>query len=531
MKKTQYLFYVIPLLLMGCSDDKLSNDDFVFESADITKNITIKPTETYQIIDGFGASDCWTGNYVGQYWDDEIKEKIAELLFSGNIVDGQPKGIGLSMWRFNLGGGTAEQGDASDITDMSRRAECFLNSDGSYDWTKHQGQQFFLNKAYEYGCRDFVLFSCTPPVFYTKNGKGYSSNGAHANLKEEYYDEFAKFFVDVVSHFKKKNIEFTKISPVNEPQYNWDTPSQEGTGWTNTEIKRLVKCLDEELTIQRLDNTNILLGETADWEYAAGEKSNPDRDNVLYSFFDSSSENYVGDLKHVLPILGVHSYWTDGNWNTLQTTRSAARVKADSYNVKLYQTEWSMLGDSYNDSNYPGHEKASYMDIALYMSQVIYHDLTSAGVSSWSYWTSMDMERWNQKNRFMLIRLDPTDGPYGSILNGGECEATKTLWVLGNFSLFIRPGYHRVGLEIENSSNSFFGSAYISPDNNKLVAVYTNMTDKSIGLNASYSIKRKIKQVKAYTTTATDNLKETLLSTDKYVAPAKSVVTLVYEFE
>lgn len=532
MKNIRYLFYILPLLFIGCSNNELSDKNSIFESADIIKNISINITETYQIIDGFGASDCWTGNYVGKYWNEETKERIAEMLFSKKIVDGHPKGIGLSMWRFNLGGGTAEQGDNSDIDDISRRAECFLNSDGSYDWTKQSGQQYFLSKAYDYGCRDFVLFSCTPPVYYTLNGKGYSSNGNNANIKDECYDDFAKYFADVVSYFKKKNILFTKISPVNEPQYNWDSPSQEGTGWTNSEIKRLVKCLDDELTLQGLDNTMILLAETADWEYAAREKSNYGRDNVLYSFFDASSENYVGNLKHVLPILGVHSYWTDCDWNTLQTTRVAARNKADFYNVDLYQTEWSMLGDSYNDNNYPGHEKASYMDIALYMSQVIYHDLTNAGVSSWSYWTSMDMERWNHKNRFMLIKIEPYDGAYGNIMYGGTCDATKTLWVLGNFSLFIRPGYYRVGLNISNSSNSFFGSAYISPDRDRLVAVYTNITDKSIGLDCSIiGIDKKIDKVNVYTTSSTKDLQETVLSDDRFVVPAKSVVTLVYDFE
>lgn len=531
MKSLQYFVLMTSLLMAGCSDNEVAENNSAFESADIIKQITINASQVYQEIDGFGASDCWTGNYVGKYWNEDTKERIAEMLFSDEIVDGQPKGIGLSMWRYNLGGGTAEQGDNSDISDISRRAECFLNPDGSYDWTKHEGQQFFLRKAYEYGCREFVLFSCTPPVYYTINGKGYSSNGSHANLKDEYFDDFAKYIADVVLHFKNNNIEFTKISPVNEPQYNWDSPSQEGSGWTNSEVKRLVGYIDNELTSHSLDNTKILLGETADWEYASGEKNNPGRDNVLFSFFDPSSEDYVGNFKHVLPVLGVHSYWTDGNWNTLQTTRVAAKAMADSYNVKLYQTEWSMLGDSYSDDNYPGHDKASYMDIALYMSQVIYHDLTNAGVSSWSYWTSMDMERWNQKNRFMLIKIEPQDGPYGNILYGGTCEATKTLWVLGNFSLFVKPGYHRIGFDISNPSNSFFGSAYISPDKDKLVAVYTNMTDKSIGLNASVSgIDKKVKQVKVYTTSSNKNLEETILSDDRFIAPAKSVVTVIYYF-
>nr|AIA94063.1 CAZy families GH30 protein [uncultured Bacteroides sp.] len=108
---------------------------------------------------------------------------MAQLLFSSEIKSGQPEGIGLSMWRFNLGGGTAEQGSNSDIEDQSRRAECFLQADGTLDWTHQAGQQYFLQKAREYGCEQFVMFSNTPPIYYTRNGKGYSGMGAYSNLK------------------------------------------------------------------------------------------------------------------------------------------------------------------------------------------------------------------------------------------------------------------------------------------------------------------------------------------------------------
>jgi len=50
------------------------------------------------------------------------------LLFSREVDDkGNSQGIGLSMWRFNLGGGSEEQGDASGIVSdkKERRVDCF----------------------------------------------------------------------------------------------------------------------------------------------------------------------------------------------------------------------------------------------------------------------------------------------------------------------------------------------------------------------------------------------------------------------
>lgn len=88
--------------------------------------------------------------------------------FSSEIVGGKPKGIGLSQWRVNLGGGSAAQGEASGIEDKSRRAESYLTDDLTYDWTRCEGQRYFMDRAKELGCNNFVLSAihlpCSTPI-------------------------------------------------------------------------------------------------------------------------------------------------------------------------------------------------------------------------------------------------------------------------------------------------------------------------------------------------------------------------------
>ena len=104
--------------------------------------VTIKPSTCYQTIADFGASDCWTADFVGKYFSAAEKEKAAKWLFSQELDgNGNPLGIGLSMWRINLGAGSAEQGNNSGIDDETRRGYCYLNTNGTYDWTKSAGQQ------------------------------------------------------------------------------------------------------------------------------------------------------------------------------------------------------------------------------------------------------------------------------------------------------------------------------------------------------------------------------------------------------
>jgi len=100
------------------------------EKKDIVRFV-ILPKEKHQTISNFSASDGWSMQFIG-LWDDKKTNQIADWLFStDNDANGQPKGIGLSLWRFNIGTGSAEQGEKSGIGNVWTRSECFLLPDGT----------------------------------------------------------------------------------------------------------------------------------------------------------------------------------------------------------------------------------------------------------------------------------------------------------------------------------------------------------------------------------------------------------------
>ena len=104
-----------------------------------------------------------------------------------------------------------------------------------------------------------------------------------------------------------------------------------------------------------------------------------------------------------------------------------------------------------------------------------------------------------------------------------------TLWVLGNYSRFIRPGYRRIAMELSESMN-FFGSAWISPKADEIVAVYTNYSDKGVRLNETREgWNGDVASITTYTTTQDKNLEEKNYATDeKVILDAESVTTVVY---
>lgn len=122
-----------------------------------------------QTIHSFGASDCWRVQYIGKNWPLEKRNQIADLLFSSEFDSwGNPKGIGLSMWRFNIGSGSHEAGDNGGVASLWRRTECFLDKEGNWDWDKQEGQRWMLQAARERGVRYSLGFSITAPYFMTK---------------------------------------------------------------------------------------------------------------------------------------------------------------------------------------------------------------------------------------------------------------------------------------------------------------------------------------------------------------------------
>jgi len=452
------------------------------------QSVTIDPTTTYQTIEGFGASDCWTVDFVGRYFSDAQKEQAAKWLFSSQLnSDGTVNGIGLSMWRFNLGGGTLGQGTESGITPITRRADAFILPDGTYDFENHNvGQQWFLQKAFSYGCTDFVAFSNSPVVNYTKNGKGFCAYGSDGttNLLPDSVAAFSDYLANSLAYFQDSlGIPFHYVSPVNEPQWGWQSDAngnagQEGSTWTNSDIKNLCVALDASLQAKGLP-TKIFLGEAGQWNYLYSNQTPTYNKGVQVSdFFDPSSANYIGNLKTMEPSFSSHSYWTDQDSSSLVSTRQSSRQVADKYGINLHQTEWSLLTGFPADAPFPNNfseSAATYNDIALFMARVIHADLTIANVCSWSYWTSMDTES-GQYDRYLLLNLTPTGGGgEANLTAGGTISASETLWALGNYSLFIRPGYQRCDLKGASDLTGLMGSAYIAPDKSKLVVVYVNL--------------------------------------------------------
>lgn len=496
--------------------------------------IRIDPGTSYQTIDGFGASDAWQCAIVGKNWPIEKRERIADLLFSREVgAQGSPKGIGLSIWRFNIGAGTAEQGDASDIRNPWRRAECFQNPDGSYDWSKQAGQQWFLQAARQRGVERFLAFPNSPPVHLTRNGKGYAPKGLpYLNVKPGKLDAYAAFLVDVLDHFQKGEFPFDYLSPFNEPQWEWDGPGQEGTPALNIELYSLIRYLSQGLSQRKLA-TRMVIGEAATIGHAftnmdsMGLKSDG-RDAQAQFFFRPSSPFYVGDLANVAPIISAHSYQSVWPLDKQVEYRHLLHDALQAANPKLgyWMSEYCILEK--NDEVRGGSRRDLGMKTALFVARIIHNDLTIAQARSWQWWTAVSQVDFKDGLVYLDDGSENGSGRMGpqtiSLMQDGMVRESKLLWALGNYSRFVRPGMVRVKCVTEpeqSYAKGVLASAYNGSEG-KVVVVLVNLSQEDqrcdLGLHREFHV---------YTTSGKANLERTVQSGSNIALPAWAVITCV----
>lgn len=448
--------------------------------------LRLKPSEVRQEIDGFGASGAWWAQIIGG-WQESKRKEIVGLLFGR-------EGIGLSIYRYNVGAGSGEE-----IGDPWRRAETFETAKGDYDWGRDKHAMRVLREACKAGVENVILFANSPPRRMTKTGYAFAGRGADkSNLREDMYQEFAQYLADIAEHFVHvEGIPVKGISPINEPQWDWDENNQEGCHYSAEEVVRLVEIMLREVEKRGLA-VAVEAPENGSWERVEELPGDDWRRSPVYL------ERLLGSeyVRERMESYAVHSYWAD-----LERKKAFAEYFFARYRgKKLHMTEWCEMkgGRDYG------------MDSALRLTREIMDDLTWGGVSSWQYWIAVSRYRF----RDGLIYVNESER---------EILPTKRLWAMGNFSRFIRPGFRR--FEVEHNSTVVQVVACKRLNDDRLVVVVMNPGKRNEDVEVRLPKGRGANALVAYETSAGSDLKTVSrqMKNHTYSFPAESVTTLVIE--
>ncbi len=478
-------------------------------------SITIDTRKPRQRLDHFGASGAWSLDPIGSAWSDAGKNRLADLLFS------RSEGIGLSALRFNIGAGGTWVEDAP--PDPWRFSPCLQRGpDASIDTQCHAGQRWFLRAARQRGLEKAIAFVNSPPIWLTVNGRARCDAATGStNLKPGAEAAFAAFLARVLERFATDGLPFDGISPINEPNWGWEGNTQEGCRYSNDDIVRVVDALAAALSSRNLV-AKIEAPESADLRFLL--------DDARYDAWAGTSGGYrhgmeaqgygkcreqirdllsdPGRAERLGRRLCTHSYWTYDDPERSRTLREAVRANLDRVvgsGAELWQTEVCIME--------PGRDLG--MDTALRVARLIHQDLVHAEASAWSWWLAVSPEDYKDG----LIYTDWRVTGEESIL------PSRTLWALGHFSRFLRPGAHRLTTSATEDDGLFF-SAYRRATTDTLAVVMVNTADRE--RTVSVAADRPIAPWTPYTTDATQALtRGSRLEAGAIAVRPRSIVTLV----
>lgn len=416
------------------------------------KATTINTSTRYQTINGFGASACWWSQDVGG-WDNV--QDVIDLLYS------KEKGIGLDIYRYNLGGGS--ENDTA-IGDWHRRAEDFLSSSSNinnastYNWSADANAQLALAAAQRANSNlKVTLFSNTPPVSITTNGKGYCNSGASSNLSSSNYQAFANYVANCAEHFIDQGYNVTELSPINEPEWGWDGPSQEGSRWTAENARTFYN----NYMIPTVKNRTKLNGKVGVSVWECAQMNHSDHWNTYLNNMFSSASSYSSNnanIRSYVDCLDVHSYWdSDSDRQSV-----ANQIKGSNYSAikNVRCSEYcQMTGDSNTGvrgeiEKSGGSTNGLGIEYGIALADLMYKDLTVLNAIEWDWWTAVAGGIYPDG----LVYVNLSNENMRNNENRGDIVTSKRLWCMGNYSRFIDEGAVRV----EVTTGSGFGSSLTS---------------------------------------------------------------------
>ncbi len=318
--------------------------------------------------------------------------------------------------------------------------------------------------------------SWSPPASMKSNGVFYQGGDFIGSTSN--YTNYATALASYVTFMAGYNVPIYAVSPQNEPDISQSYPS---ALWTAQQFHDFIPYLYAALQTAGYGSTQILFPENSAW-------SSTYDGFAATAMEDSSVAADVG-------IMAQHGYAGD----------SDIVAPTSTYGKHLWMTE-----DSSQSSTYDGS-----MTDALGWAAKIHSYLATAQVNAFIWWFLTDMPG----------NGDGTDNAALTDMNG---NIPLRAYVTGNWSKFVRPGWHRVDVA---NSGPLLVTAFQSASNSQsaVVVVNSGSTDSTqvfgVGTQMGTS-------VVPWVTSSTQSLAQQTPVTMSnglltYTVPASSVVTFV----
>lgn len=455
MKKSVRILSVLLALILVTSTSSWTS-----QTTNAAVTVTVDPSVQYQTLDGWGTSLAWWGNVVGG-WNNAMEDEIVDKIFN------QTTGLGFNLVRYNIGGGENPPHTHMDARPGAEMPGFKATEASAYNWLADENQISVLRAAKAKGVNTFEAFANTAPYWMTYNNCASGNFNGGNNLKPGYYDDFATYLVDTLTHFRTaENITFNTVTPLNEPISTWWVGlNLNGTGGNNQEGMH-IDLANQQQMIKELYTKLDTSGELAYSKISGPEEYNIDTTFNTFNQYDDATKSKINQINS-------HSYGTRAEEYKLKNI--AAHV-----GKKVWISEFGNngTGDNYN------------IDASMNLSNAILSDLKNLKATGWNYWQAVEDSAGI--NNYGLLKANFT-GPNGYIV-------TKKYYAMGNYSKYIKQGYKIISI---NNGKSLAAYDAVSQ---KLVIVTTNDTTTAQDFSYDLSAFSTVGTGAGYRTSQTENL-------------------------
>ena len=384
--------------------------------AQSTNTIALNANTTYQTIDGFGTAEVAPWSNTLYNMSSAQQQQILDLLFNPT------NGAGLSMYRFEIGAGVTYD----NIPDFTIEP----NNPGSpsatpaYTWDNSADRQVWVaQQAQQRGVSTIYGDAWSAPAYMKDNNNVYglgSLCGEVSCSSGDWRQAYANYLLQYVKDYKSDGVNLNEIGFDNEPGQG---SAYQSMSWSSAQLTDFVKILGSTL------NSGGVSTRVACCDEVGYNNSSTAVNSIMA---DSTAASDLG-------VATVHAYSNGGVVSPITSASNGGKHTWESEYTCVFDT-WNTL---YSSGDCPGRS----------WSDNIYNTLNN-GVSAYFDWIGAGDTHTDNED---LIH----------ITGSSSYQVSSRLWVMGNYSRYVRPGAVRIGAN--------------SGDGNMLVTAFKN-TDGSYAL-------------------------------------------------
>jgi len=473
---------------------------FIFFSCGTSANdspvgtVKVNYNEYRQVIDGFGGSNAWT-RLPGDY---QTSTNLVKLLYS------RTEGVGFTILRNRL---PFRERLEDDDTPSHNDGFVVRNSDNTYRYTENadgtktfglnwnswdiSGTKNLIERIRALGANGpekLTIMSTpwTPPNNRVTQWKedvtgvnirlnyemDWSKPDIWGRLRRDKYNDYADLLADYVKNFESNmGAPLAILSIQNEPNYK---VQYESAYWSGTDIRDFLKVIG-----QRFPMKGITLGENGLGIMA------PEYENFNVNFNAMIRPSLEDpESEKVLTHIALHQY--NGASDASSRAGSMAFPEINASGKRFWQTEVSGSG-----THLP---VGTGINNALFYARMIHWDMTLSQTNAFLYWWLWTNNTRDENFPGALIMADED-----------RLVASLRLYAMGQYSRFIRPGWHRIDSDT-SPSTGVYSSAYRNPQTKEIAIVIINerVTPSPVSIDLAGA---EFDQLSVWRTSANERLK------------------------